>query len=118
MSRNPRTRIVRDVVLALVRIHVLHHACEAPFFGVEMLSELRRHGYRIGPGTLYPLLHAMEEGGVLAGHDAVVDGKARRYYRATKVGERLLRELRAKLGELVDEVMERAPRAPRRAGTR
>jgi DNA-binding PadR family transcriptional regulator len=105
VSPDPRARIARDVVLAFVRVHVLHHACEAPIFGVEMMDELRRHGYRIGPGTLYPLLHAMEEAGVLSVDDAVVDGKTRRYYRATRTGERLLRELRSKLRELLDEVM-------------
>ncbi len=110
MSPQPRARIARDVVLAFVRIHVLHHACEKPIFGVEIMSELRRHGYRIGPGTLYPLLHAMNDAGVLAVEDAVVDGRARRYYRATKAGARLLRDLRAKLRELLDEVMEPAQR--------
>ncbi len=118
MSQGPRARIARDVVLAFVRVHVLHHACEAPIFGVEIMAELRRHGYRIGPGTLYPLLHAMEDAGVLTAEDAVVDGKARRYYRATKAGERLLRELRSKLRELLEEVMEPAPPPRRRAGVR
>jgi DNA-binding PadR family transcriptional regulator len=60
----------------------------------------------------------MEEAGVLAGRGAVVAGKTRRYYRGTRDGARLLRELRNKLGELADEVMERAPPAPRRAATR
>jgi PadR family transcriptional regulator PadR len=36
---------------------VLHHASEAPVFGMGMLEELGRHGYKISPGTLYPLLH-------------------------------------------------------------
>ena len=99
-------KIIRDVFLAFVRVHVLHHAAKEPIFGVEMMDELKRHGYDISPGTIYPMLHALEEGGVLVSTQDVVDGKARKYYRTTKAGDALLVELRAKIGELVDEVLE------------
>ncbi len=108
-------KIVRDVFLALVRVHVLHHAAEERIFGVEMMEELKRHGYDIGPGTLYPLLHSLEESGVLTSAQEVVAGKVRKYYRTTRVGDALLGELRAKIGELVDEVLEhQAPRKLRK----
>jgi PadR family transcriptional regulator PadR len=97
-------KIVRDVFLAFVRVHVLHHAAEDRIFGLEMMEELNRHGYDIGPGTLYPLLHGLEEGKVLASTRETVNGKVRRYYRTTRAGDALLAELRAKIGELVDEV--------------
>ena len=96
--------IMRDVVLAFVRVHILHHAAEGPIFGLAMMEELRRHGYRIGPGTLYPLLHGLEASGVLKSTQALVDGKSRRYYRTTKAGNRLLGELREKIAELVEEI--------------
>jgi PadR family transcriptional regulator, regulatory protein PadR len=102
-------KIVRDVFLALVRVHVLHHAAEERIFGMEMMEELKRHGYDIGPGTLYPMLHALEAGGVLVSAQEVVGGKVRKYYRTTRAGDALLVELRAKIGELVDEVMEHQP---------
>ena len=51
--------LVRDIFLAFVRVHVLHHATEGPIYGVEMIEELARHGYQIGPGTIYPTLHAL-----------------------------------------------------------
>lgn len=95
--------VVRDVVLAFVRVHVLHHAAEGPIFGLAMMEELWRHGYRIGPGTLYPLLHGLEESGVLKSTHALVEGKARRYYRTTRAGDRLLAELRKKIAELGHE---------------
>ena len=108
-------KIVRDVFLALVRVHVLHHAAKERIFGVEMMEELKRHGYDIGPGTLYPLLHSLEESGVLVSAQEVVGGKVRKYYRTTRSGDALLSELRAKIGELVDEVLEdRSPRKPRK----
>ena len=99
-------RIVRDAFLALVRIHVLHHAAAEPVFGVEMMEELARHGYDIGPGTLYPMLHALEAGGLLVSRHRTVGGKARRYYRTTRAGATALRRLRARIRELVDEVLE------------
>ena len=33
-----------------MRVHILHHASEAPAFGLEMIEELRRHGYSKGGG--------------------------------------------------------------------
>ena len=45
----------QDFLAGLIRLHVLHHAVEGEFFGNWMLEELREHGYKIGPGTLYPM---------------------------------------------------------------
>lgn len=97
------TALVRDVFLAFARVHVLHHAAEQKIFGVGMMRELARHGYRLGPGTLYPLLHRLEEDGLLASETDVVDGKARKYYVATRKGRLALDRIRPKLAELVSE---------------
>ena len=113
MATAAGNRILRDVFLALVRIHVLHHAAREPVFGVEMMEELKRHGYDISPGTLYPLLHALEESHVLVSSQEVVQGKVRKYYRITRAGSALLIELQQKIRELVEEVLER-PRPPGR----
>jgi len=45
----------RDLYSGLIRLHILHHAVEGPLFGLWMAEELRRHGYEISAGTLYPL---------------------------------------------------------------
>lgn len=97
------TALVRDVFLAFARVHILHHAAEQRIFGVGMMRELARHGYRLGPGTLYPLLHRLEEDGLLASETDVVDGKARKYYVATRKGRLALDRIRPKLAELVSE---------------
>jgi hypothetical protein len=47
----------RDLYGGLFRLHVLHHAGEKPLYGHWMIEESRHHGYEIGPGTTYPLLH-------------------------------------------------------------
>jgi len=101
-----RNTIPRDVSLAFVRVHMLHHAVEGPIFGLEMMEELRHHGYAIGPGTLYPILHGLEKARLLRARHEVVNGKRRRYYIATAKGHRALIEVRKKIRELVDEVLE------------
>lgn len=96
--------IDRGFFLGFIRIHILHHAAEAPIFGAEIAEELARHGYRLGPGTLYPTLHRLEQEGYLKQQPAVVGGKVRKYYTITERGLQVLHEARAKIGELVDEV--------------
>ncbi len=95
---------VRDVFLAFARVHILHHASEEEIFGVGMMRELARHGYRLGPGTLYPLLHRLEDEGLLTGEPTVVNGKPRKYYTITRKGRVALDRIRPKLGELLREV--------------
>jgi PadR family transcriptional regulator PadR len=114
-------RVMRDVFLAFVRVHVLHHAARERIFGVEMMEELERHGYAISPGTLYPLLHALEHDGLLTSVQEVVAGKSRRYYRTTPGGDKLLDALQDKIRELVDEVLPRPARrrsSKRKPGSR
>jgi PadR family transcriptional regulator PadR len=94
-----------DVFLAFVRVHLLHHAAEATFDGMAMLDELQHHGYRLSPGTLYPILHSLGKAGYLSVVRVVVEGKARKYYRITGAGRDALKEVKPKLRELVAEVL-------------
>jgi PadR family transcriptional regulator PadR len=96
---------VRDTFLAFVRVHVLYHAADGPVYGAAMLEELARHGYQIGPGTMYPTLHALRQQGYLEEERHVVGGKVRKDYRITEAGRQVLALLRPKLRELVGEVL-------------
>src|ERR1700735_5936689 len=82
----------RELFFGLIRIHVLVHASHEPLFGLAMMEELKHHGYRIGPGTLYPLLHGMERGGLLKSELKNITGRRRRIYRITSVGRKALAE--------------------------
>jgi len=95
-----------------VRLHILYHATKEPVFGVEMMEELGRHGYDVGAGTLYPMLHQMEEAGYLTSRTEVVAGRRRKYYRATAQGAAALEATKAKLRELVSEVLHDQPPRP------
>jgi len=69
------------------------------------MKELKRHGYQVSPGLIYPTLHSLERGGYLKREERVVQGKLRKYYVATEKGIKMLDEARQKIRELVEEVM-------------
>ena len=98
--------IYRKLFLAFMQVHILHHAKREPFFGLWMMEELRRHGYNVSPGTLYPILHSLEENGVLHKEERVIEGKVRKYYRLTAKGEEILAEAKQKTVELFREIVE------------
>jgi DNA-binding PadR family transcriptional regulator len=88
-----------------VRLHILHHAAEQEIHGAWMTEELATHGYKISPGTLYPTLHRLEADGLLVSEQQVVDGRARRVYRATEAGRAALAADRVALTELANELL-------------
>lgn len=98
----------RRLYAGLIRLHLLHHAAEAPFFGQAMIDELARHGYRLSAGTLYPILHAMERVGYLRSRLQTTDGRQRRLYRATAHGRTTLKIARGRVRELFGEMFEHA----------
>ena len=97
--------IEREILLAFWKVHILHHAGEEPLHGQWMLTELRRHGYGISPGTLYPLLQRMESLGWLKSKANPRRGRARKDYRLTAQGRRVLSLIREQITELYDEVV-------------
>jgi len=100
----------REIFTGLIRIHVLVHAAHEPVFGLAMMEELKHHGYRIGPGTLYPLLHGMERNGLLISEMKNVSGRRRRVYELTREGKKALKQAKTKVGELHHELHENDPR--------
>jgi PadR family transcriptional regulator PadR len=96
----------RDLELGAIRVHILHHASCAPIYGSWMLEELKRHGYEMSYGTLYPALHRMEEDGLLIREDRVEGGRVRKYYTATRKGLEELAEAQRMIRELYREVVE------------
>ena len=75
-----------------------------------MMEELKHHGYLIGPGTLYPLLHGMERGGLLKSELKNASGRRRRVYAITSSGRRALEKAKLKVDELHHELHEVHPR--------
>jgi DNA-binding PadR family transcriptional regulator len=100
----------RELFSGLIRVHVLVHASHEPIFGLAMMEELAHHGYRIGPGTLYPLLHGLERGGLLKSVLKNAGGRKRRVYKITAAGRKALDKARGKVDELHHELHEIHPR--------
>ncbi len=99
-----KDKVIRKLFLGFISVHILHHAKEEPFFGLWMIEELEHHGYNMSPGTLYPLLHSMEKDGLLNSEERNVNGKIRKYYKITPLGDEVLNQLKSKIKELSKEV--------------
>ncbi len=97
-------KILRDLFLGFIRLHIVHRAAEDRIYGRQMIEELGRHGYHIGPSTLYPILHGLESTGLLRSAIENVDGRLRRYYSATAAGRHFLERARRQAAELVAEI--------------
>ena len=102
-SENSRDQ---DLYGGLIRLHILHHAAKAPVFGLWFIEELGRHGYKLSPGTLYPLLHALERKGHLRSVSVRSGKSSRRMYQATPQGRKALLVARQKVSELFGELLE------------
>jgi PadR family transcriptional regulator PadR len=106
----------RFLYSGLIRLHILHHAAKEPIYGLAMIEELRRHGYRLSAGTLYPILHGLEARGFLRSERHRNGRSLRRLYRATPAGRRALRSAKGKVSELFGELFDRAHKGRDRIG--
>lgn len=105
-SSGPTREVEREFLLAFWKLHILHHAGEEPIVGQWVMRELRRHGYEVSPGTLYPLLARMEGRGWLRSKSDPNGGlRARREYTLTRGGQSVLALLRRQVEELYREVV-------------
>jgi PadR family transcriptional regulator PadR len=95
----------REFYSGLIRLHILHHACEEPVFGLGIIEELARHGYKLSAGTLYPMLHGLERKGYIRSHSERSGSQSRRLYRATPLGRKALKMAKGKVRELFEELI-------------
>jgi DNA-binding PadR family transcriptional regulator len=115
----------REILLSFWRVHILLHAGEEPIHGQWIITELRRHGNEISPGplpgnsyfwrtaTLYPLLQRLVRHGWLAVTAQGGGRRARKDYRLTQKGKKVLKLIRAQIQELYEEVVaEKEKRKP------
>ena len=75
---------------------------EKDMYGYEMIETLQEKSqnvFQLKAGTLYPLLHSMEEKGYLQAYEDMVNGKMRKYYSLTQDGRKFLKEKKAEWQE-------------------
>src|SRR5512142_1974590 len=92
ITKDDNMELPRDLFLGFVKLHILYHAGCEPIYGLWLIEELSRHGYRLRPGTLYPILHDLKKENLLTTEARVVEGKARKYYHLTRKGRLALQE--------------------------
>ena len=100
----------KELYSGLIRLHILRHAQDEGVFGLGMIEELARHGYKLSAGTLYPILHSMEEKGLLRSREHVEGGKIRRVYKSTSSGRKALSMAKEKVRALFGVLFENEPR--------
>lgn len=116
LTNDDRTVANKEILLGFWKIHILHHAAEGPLIGQWMLRELRRHGYDVSPGTLYPMLRRMEERGWLCSKTDPGRGpKAARRYYLTEKGQAVLDYVGRQVEELRRELTESPISKPEKA---
>lgn len=86
----------RSLVSGSMALLVLKLLEDGDKYGYEMIEELKRRSddtFHLKAGTLYPLLHGLEEKGLVTAYEQEASvGKPRRYYRLTKSGKDALRQ--------------------------
>jgi len=96
----------QELYSGLIRLHILHHAAQKPVYGLWIIEELARHGYRLSPGTLYPLLHRLEKRNLLRSKAWREGRRVRRIYKITPHGRKTLQSAKTKVRELFGELFE------------
>jgi DNA-binding PadR family transcriptional regulator len=81
-------RRVRRFKRGILKIVLLKLLADESRHGYDLIREFRRKGWPGGPGSIYPLLAALEEEGLISGRD---EGE-RRTYEVTDKGREHLRE--------------------------
>jgi PadR family transcriptional regulator, regulatory protein PadR len=87
------------LVLRLIR--------DREMYGYELVQAIRDRSadtISIGEGVVYPVLHALEQGGALSSRRKSVSGRSRVYYTITAAGMRRLDELTGTWTRLTDAV--------------
>lgn len=97
---------VNEFFSSFIKIHILHHCLKEEIYGAWMMEELEEHGYKISPGSLYPMLRSLEQKGLIISREEQEGKIKRKYYRISARGKKELAEAKGKLKELIGEILE------------
>lgn len=98
----------KDVSKGSVTLMVLSVLEKHDLYGYQMISYLEGLSsgvFKFNEGTLYPILHALEKGGMVTSYwNVVEDSRQRKYYHITDKGIKLLKESKKEWEEYVGAV--------------
>lgn len=84
---------------------ILKLLSEKDMYGYEMIDTLRQKSenvFELKAGTLYPLLHGLEEKGLFTVYEKECTGKVRKYYSITREGKHLLKQKAGRVERIPD----------------
>ena len=87
--------IDRSLVSGSMGMLILRLLSEKDMYGYEMIDTLKKRSenvFELKAGTLYPLLHGLEEKQFLKSYEQEVLGKVRKYYQITPEGRKHLEQ--------------------------
>src|SRR5258708_6092592 len=96
--------IDRDFMRGFVKLYSLWRASKGEIYGVEIMQEMKKLGFNLSPGTLYPMLPLLLNQRDLTVDEGKVGGKIRKCYSATTKGRREVKEVIERLSFLVTTV--------------
>lgn len=83
----------KSLVSGSMAMLLLKLLSEKDMYGYEMIDTLRKRSqnvFELKAGSMYPLLHSLEEKNLLTSYEEEVLGKVRKYYSITKEGRKAL----------------------------
>lgn len=86
--------IDKTLVSGSVTMLLLKLLSKKDMYGYEMITTLRERSnnvFELKAGSLYPLLHSMEEKNLVSSYEQEVLGKVRKYYSLTNEGKKALK---------------------------
>jgi PadR family transcriptional regulator PadR len=89
----------------ILKFFVLHQAAQSPVYGGKLKKQLQDWDYDISPGSLYPLLHALEKGLLLKSRVKIFKGRARKYYDITDEGRAVLAQMQGELADVLARML-------------
>ena len=87
--------IDRSLVSGSMGMLILRLLSEKDMYGYEMIDTLKKRSenvFELKAGSLYPLLHGLEEKQFLYSYEQEVLGKVRKYYQITPEGRKYMEQ--------------------------
>lgn len=101
--------IDRSLVSGSTSMLILRLLEDKDMYGYEMIETLEKKSknvFTLKAGTLYPLLHSLEEKNYLISYEKEAGGKIRKYYSITKSGKKYLKSKKEEWQEYQTAVLE------------
>ena len=106
-GKEKKMAVEKSLVSGSMTMLILKLLSEKDMYGYEMIDTLRQKSqnvFELKAGTLYPLLHGLEDKGMLKVYEKEYAGKIRKYYSITQSGMNMLDRKKKEWSEYQDAV--------------